>query len=288
MPGRLVLDGLMSITRIPRRTGALDRDGCRIHYEVTGEGPAVVFAHGLGGNQMSWWQQVAHFAPTHTCVTFAHRGFAPSSPIPDGPDPADFADDLAALVAHLGLHDVRLVAQSMGGWTAVEYALRRPPELRGVVLGATTGTIDPRLIREPERTALAAWEVTSREALTAMAAAGVHPAAGLRMATEQPALHLLYRHIDDLNAGLDKEALRAKLGACQVRAPAELAGIACPVLMIGNDEDAVIPPVAAEALAAAAPGVRAARVRNAGHSAYFERPAAYNGLIETFFRDIAA
>ena len=29
---------------------------------------------GLGGNHLSWWQQVAHFAPTHTCVVFAHRG----------------------------------------------------------------------------------------------------------------------------------------------------------------------------------------------------------------------
>ena len=48
----------------------LHRDGAEIHYEVYGKGPAVVFAHGLGGNHLSWWQQVAQFAPTHTCVVF--------------------------------------------------------------------------------------------------------------------------------------------------------------------------------------------------------------------------
>src|SRR5215813_3815607 len=100
---------------IPRRIGVLERPGAGIHYEVTGSGPAIVFAHGLGGNQMSWFQQVAHFAPRYTCVTFAHRGFAPSSSIAGGPDPADFAGDLAALIEHLGLADVRIVAQSKIG-----------------------------------------------------------------------------------------------------------------------------------------------------------------------------
>ena len=60
----------------------LRRNGAEIHYEVFGKGPAVVFAHGLGGNHLSWWQQVAHFAPTRTCVVFSHRGFPPSSPVP--------------------------------------------------------------------------------------------------------------------------------------------------------------------------------------------------------------
>ena len=134
-----------------RRVGRLVRPDCELHYEVTGSGPAIVFAHGLGGNQMSWWQQVGHFAQTHTCVTFAHRGFPPSSMPPGGPDPADFADDLAALVDALGLERFHLVGQSMGGWTVVEYALRHAGRLAGAVLCNTTGSIDFRRIPEPWR-----------------------------------------------------------------------------------------------------------------------------------------
>ena len=46
-----------------KHSGWLQRRGLQIYYEVAGKGPALVFAHGLGGNHLSWWQQVAHFAP---------------------------------------------------------------------------------------------------------------------------------------------------------------------------------------------------------------------------------
>ena len=266
-----------------RRLGRVDRPGCSIAYEVTGEGPAVIFAHGLGGNPMSWFQQVAHFAPDHTCVAFAHRGFAPSSSLPGGPDPADYADDMAALVAHLGLTDFRIVAQSMGGWTGVEYALRRPAGLRCLVLAATTGTIDPKRIGAADLPALAAWEAASGPTLARYMAAGIHPAAGARMAAEQPAMHLLYKHIDDQNAAMDKQALRLKLMHSRTRAPAELAQIGCPILLIANDEDAVIPHVAADPIAAMAANVRAVHIPDAGHSGYFERPALFNRYVREFF-----
>ncbi len=113
------------------KRGYLDRPDCRLYYEVEGAGPMLVFAHGLGGNHLSWWQQVPHFRDRYTCVTFAHRGFAPSSAPPGGPDPADYAGDLAALVDHLGASDIRIVAQSMGGWTALEYALAHPDARAG-------------------------------------------------------------------------------------------------------------------------------------------------------------
>ena len=266
-----------------RRIGSLQRPGCRLHYEVTGEGPAIVFAHGLGGNQMSWWQQVAHFAPRYSCIAFAHRGFAPSSPLPGGPEPADYADDLAALIEHLGLAEVRIVAQSMGGWSAVDYALRRTGKLKALVLAATTGTIDPARIREPERSRLQDWALAGQRAQADLAKRGIHVAAGARMADEQPALHLLYRHVDDMNASLDKQALRQRLMASRTRAPQELAAAACPVLLIAGDEDILIPPFAADAIAAVVPGARAVHIPDAGHSAYFERAHVFNRHVAEFF-----
>jgi 3-oxoadipate enol-lactonase len=265
-----------------RRTGKLERPGCTIHYEVTGSGPAIVFAHGLGGNHMSWWQQVAHFSPRFMCVTFAHRGFAPSSAIPGGPDPVDYAGDLAALIEHLALADVRLVAQSMGGWTMVEYALRRTGMVKALVLAATTGTLDPRRMREPERSRLEGWTRDGERARAELARRGIHVAAGARMAAEQPALHQLYRHIDDMNAHLDKEAIRARLWGGRTRRPEELAGAGCPILLISGDEDIVMPPFAADAIAAVVPGARVAHIADAGHSAYFERAAVFNRHLEEF------
>jgi pimeloyl-ACP methyl ester carboxylesterase len=269
-----------------RRIGQLARPDCSIHYEVTGAGPAIVFAHGLGGNHLSWWQQVGHFATRYTCVTFAHRGFAPSSPIAGGPDPRQSADDLAALIDHLALTDVLIVAQSMGGWAAVEYAIANPGRLRALVLAATTGTLDHRQMQHPERARLEPWQQECTATRARWRDQGIHPAAGARMAAEQPAMHLLYRHIDDMNRTLDKEALRSRMTAIRTRDPADLARGRCPVLFIANDEDVQIPPFAADAMARVIPGARVRHIPDAGHSAYFERPAAFNRLVEEFFASV--
>ena len=278
------MTGMANTPAPHRRLGILERPGCHIHYEVTGSGPAIVFLHGLGGNQLSWWQQVAHFARDNTCVTFAARGFAPSSGISAGPDPRHFAGDLEALIDHLQLKGVALVAQSMGGWGAVEYTLSHPGKVAAVVLAATTGTIDPAQIDGAERARLPHWLDSSTQAQRACAEQRVHVACGARMAREQPALHLLYKHIDDMNAGLDKNALRERLGQMRVRAPTDLARIKCPVLFVSGDDDIVIPPFAADAIARVVPGTRVAHIADAGHSAYFERAAEFNDLIAGFLR----
>jgi pimeloyl-ACP methyl ester carboxylesterase len=266
----------------PRHLGVLERPDCRIHYEVTGSGPAIVFAHGLGGNHLSWFQQVAHFAPRYTCVTFAHRGFHPSSALAEGPDPSAYASDLAALITHLRLDDVRIVAQSMGGWTAVEYALTKPPGLKAIVMACTTGTIDPLQIGEPERTRLNTWLQTEAPKAPALFARGIHPAAGERMAQEQPAMYLLYRHISDQNAGLDVMKTGARLIAMRTRPPEDLRGVTCPILFISGDEDVVIPPFAADAIVRVVPNAKVRHIADAGHSTYFERPARFNAIVDEF------
>jgi 3-oxoadipate enol-lactonase len=267
----------------PTKRGYLERPGCRLYYEVTGTGPAIVFAHGLGGNHLSWWHQVPHFAGRYACVTFAHRGFAPSSEIPGGPDPADYAGDLAALIDHLTLDRVFLVAQSMGGWACLEYALAKPERVRALVLASTAGAIARRgtLLRDPA--ALDAWIARAAAARTGMQRDGVHPAAGARMAREQPALHFLYRAIDAIaGAKFDKEALRGRMIALQTRPPDDLARLAVPTLFITGDEDVVFPPMLAPALAGLMPHARVESVTGAGHSVYFERADVFNRLVEEF------
>jgi 3-oxoadipate enol-lactonase len=268
-----------------RQRGYLQRPDCSLYYEVSGSGPAIVFLHGLGGNHISWWQQVAHFAPTHTCVTFAARGFTPSTGLDAAPDPRDFAGDLAALIAHLQLRDVALVGQSMGGWGAMEYALQHPGNVRALALTATTGTISLNTIGGAEQMRLAAWQADSRATSAALAGRRIHPAAGARMAEEQPSMHLLYRHIDDMNASLDKAILRERLVTYRTRSPADLTSLRCPVLFISGDEDIVVPPFAADAIVRAVPGARVAHVGASGHSVYFERAARFNQLVEDFLAD---
>lgn len=263
------------------KRGYLDRPGCRVFYEVEGTGPMLAFAHGLGGNHLSWWQQVPHFRERYTCVTFAHRGFAPSSAPPEGPDPNEYAGDLAALVDHLGASDIRIVAQSMGGWTALEYALANPSRVRALVLASTAGTITraPSLFADPEQ--LPAWERKAAAAAAANQANNIHVAGGERLAREQPAAHFLYQEIDALNA-VDKVQVRGRLAAGLVRPADALRTLAVPTLWLTGEEDIVYPPFLSDILAKMMPNARVAQVPRAGHSVYFERPGPFNKIVDEF------
>jgi 3-oxoadipate enol-lactonase len=263
-----------------RRTGRLRRgDGelyAEVYYEVVGQGPALVFAHGLGGNHLSWWQQVAHFAASHTCVVFAHRGFPPSSAVPGNAAPDAFADDLAGLIQELNFKDVALVAQSMGGWTCLEYALREPKRVRALVMASTSGALD---FNKLENSEIIDWTRRAPGALAELQSRGIHPAGGERMAREQPALAQLYWQISELAAASFREDVRGRIRELRTRPPALLAKLPMPVLFITGDEDWVFPPAAGPTLAALAPKGRAVRVPAAGHSVYFERAAQFNDIV---------
>ncbi len=110
--------------------------GVSLYYEEHGKGLPVVFAHGAGGNHLSWWQQVPVFSRKYRCVTFDHRGWGFS---PDGQDagPAAFVEDLRGLLDHLGIERAALVAQSMGGLTCLGFTIACPERVSALVMGNT-------------------------------------------------------------------------------------------------------------------------------------------------------
>jgi pimeloyl-ACP methyl ester carboxylesterase len=252
-----------------------------LYYEISGSGPVLAFAHGIGGNHRSWWQQVSHFSAHYTCLTFSHRGFVPSHDDTGKPRPHLFAQDLAALLDHLDFERVAIIAQSMGGWTALEFALHNPERVTALVLSATTGTL-----RHPGLVTLAATGADARNG--ALRARGVHPAAGERMAREQPELHRLFVEISRSSGEWDRDALRRALDGMRVRDPHELQAVTCPVLALAGAEDVVCPPANVRILAGSLPHANLAVVPRAGHSVYFERPAMFNEAVLNFLRDTEA
>jgi pimeloyl-ACP methyl ester carboxylesterase len=265
-----------------RRIGRLKRPFGDLYYEMTGSGPALLFAHGLGGNHLSWWQQVAHFAPRYSCVSFAHRGFAPSDPVAGGPDAADYLGDIEALVEHLGFDEVRLVGQSMGGWSVLEYALAHPDKVKALVLSATSGTLDRRRCDRSGGGRYDAWAKEAEAKISAGLARGIHPAIGAPAAERHPALHLLYLTIDEMAGSLDKEKVRASLRRTAERTLGELKDFRVPTLLIAGGEDVVFPSFLASDIAASLPCGEAELIPTAGHSPYFEEPDRFNRLLESF------
>jgi 3-oxoadipate enol-lactonase len=262
---------------VPRARGMVERGDGAIYYEMAGSGPPIVFAHGLGGSHMSWWQQVPEFVGRYTCITFTHRGFHPSRHDGEVVTPDLFAGDLLALLDHLQIERANLVAQSMGGWSALETAIEHPERVAKLVMSATSGRIDPHGVAD-----LTAWNGRAKRAGPDFEERGIHPAMGARAAREQPALHLLYRQLDEASGFTDKQGMRQRLMQSRTRGAEAVDALKMPVLWLAGEEDVVFPPEASIALAARM-GSKPAIIPQSGHSPYFQRAEQFNRIVAGFF-----
>ena len=98
------------------------RDGAQIFYKDWGSGPPVVLSHGWPLSSDSWEAQQLHLAENgFRAIAHDRRGHGRSTQVWDGNDMDHYADDLAALIDALDLHDVILVGFSTGGGEVARY-----------------------------------------------------------------------------------------------------------------------------------------------------------------------
>jgi 3-oxoadipate enol-lactonase len=254
-----------------------DVNGIRMYYESHGEGEAVVFAHGAGGNHLSWWQQVPHFSKSYRCITFDHRGFGRSTDVEGGPGAVAFVEDLRALLDHLGIEKAFLVAQSMGGATCMGFAVAYPERVRALVMADTTGTMDDDGLRARRKAF-----TESQPAPFTLTGRAYNPA----LKDRRPELAFLYDAIMALNPPRDLAALQVQRAEREIATTARLASLRVPVLFVCGEKDAIVPPEIIQYAASLVPDARYVQTAGAGHSVYFEEPEAFNRAVSEFFASV--
>lgn len=92
------------------------------------EPDTVILLHGIAEEARIWRPFVPHLARRNRVVSVDLRGFGGSTPLPAGKvfGLAEWADDIEALVAHLGARRVHLVATKLGALIAFELSQRQP------------------------------------------------------------------------------------------------------------------------------------------------------------------
>ncbi len=251
-------------------------NGIELFYEVQGNGPPLVFAHGSGGNHLSWWQQVPFFSRHYKCITFDHRSFGLSKDNYESEGRRAFADDLKGLLDHLGIDQVAVVGHSMGVRTGVGFTMRNPARVKGLVLSGSNGGA----VNEETFVARAQRQEDSQPIPR-----GTLRALSPGFMTHHPEMAFLYRQIMQLNPTHAPDFLAAPpvyRGSTHER----LTAAGAPILYILGDEDAFALPRGIEIAASLIPQARLVRIPNAGHSVYWEQPERFNQEVFSFLMEV--
>jgi len=109
-------------------------NGIDVNYEVNGQGPSLLFVHGLGSSGQDWEEQVAFFSKKFKVITVDVRGHGKSAK-PAGPYSIQlFAEDMAAFIQALDAAPVHMVGISMGGMIAFQLAVDHPELLKSMTI----------------------------------------------------------------------------------------------------------------------------------------------------------
>jgi len=242
-----------------------------IAYDSRGEGPALVFAHGVGGNHASWFQQVPVFSKSYRVITFDHRGFGRSGD-PDQKGRAGFVDDLKELLDELAIDEACLVGQSMGGGTIVGFAGRYPERVSALVVCDSLFGIelpDAMQTRFDEARAQAAGRDQLERVL------------GAAFPESEPEKTYLYQALASFNA-TNRSNLPGEWG--RLVTPAELQELGVPICFIVGETDPLVPPKLVHELSSMISGSFVAEISDAGHSPYFEKPTEFNNSLLSFLQ----
>ena len=240
----------------------------KLYYEDYGSGPAVMLAHGVGGNHASWFNQVPTFSKSCRVITIDHRAFGNSDDVEEQGRSA-YVDDLAAMLDHLEIDRVTLVGQSMGGGAVAAFTCRFPDRVRALVHCDSLAGVK---LEEPHASAYAQIAKQTYDLSQAERVLGRTTLANDAERT------LLYLQIASFNS----VSLKTVKGTPASWTPKELAATGVPVLFVVGEEDVICPPMFVRVMHEGVTGSKYAEIKRAGHSAYFEQPVDFNRVVLDF------
>jgi 3-oxoadipate enol-lactonase len=255
--------------------------GIELACDDVGSGLPLLFIHGWPHDRSLWAAQLSGLQTQARCLAPDLRGFGDSSVVP--PFSIDqYADDLAALLAMLGIERAVVCGLSMGGYVALSMLRRHRTLLRGLILTSTRATADTPEARE-KRTKLIAF--VGEQGVEALAARQLKAMVGESTFNSRPDVLEALRF---MMAEAPSEGVVGGLRAMADRRDSTdlLPGIDFPTLVVSGAEDTFTVPDEMRALADAISGSRLEVIPGGGHVCPYEKPAAFNHIVAEYLASL--
>jgi len=233
-------------------------------YIDVGEGPVLIFLHGLFGALSNFEHTLAHFRQDYNVVI-------PMLPIYDLPvintNVGNLMKFLHGFIEHKGYDEVNLIGNSLGGHVGLVYADKHPEKVRSLILTGSSGLYEnafgggfPR--REDKEYLRKKIEVTFYDP---------------KHATDE-LVDECYNIVNDKGKlirilSLARSAIKHNMGN-------ELLGMKMPVCLIWGKQDTITPPHVAEEFHEKLPNSELFWIDECGHAAMMEQPETFNKMLE--------
>ena len=267
-------------------------DGIRLHYEESGQGTPLIFVHEFAGDHRSYEAQLRHFGRRYRAVAFSARGYPPSD-VPESVSAysqARAADDILAVLDHLGAPKAHVAGISMGAFATLHFGLRHPERALSLCLGGCGYGA------EPERQALfraevdATAEMLLRDGMEAFAARYAVGPTRVQFETKDPRGHAEFKRMLAEHSALGSANTQAGV---QKGRPSlydltdALGRMTVPTLIVAGDED--WPCLAPSMLMKREiPSAALAVMPNCGHTINLEDPDQFNRIVGDFIVQVEA
>jgi 3-oxoadipate enol-lactonase len=233
----------MSLERASTMTAI---NGLEIHREVQGEGPPIVFVHGLGATSNVWYAQRTLLSKNYRVIVYDRSGSGRSEKANECYSIDAWTDELLGLLDDLAIPSAVVVGHSLGSMIAMRFAGEHADRTKALILAGGEANLGPG----------------QKHALTERALAGLVREMFLANDAKSYALHCLALRDGDVRA--------------------DLANIKCPTLLLLGDQDMVTPITWQRIIAAGISDSRIRIVPNTAHMTMLESPAVFNTVLLEF------
>jgi pimeloyl-ACP methyl ester carboxylesterase len=265
----------------------------RVNYVDIGDGPPVVFVHGLSGCWQNWLENLPYFAQRHRVVAMDLPGFAASEMPAETITIPAYGRFLDAFMDHLGIESAALVGNSMGGFISAEVAIAHPSRVDILVLVSAAGITHLHKRVTPTQVLRAArWSQPLTRTVLARSDYLIRRRRGRRLLLgtvarfpEKLAPHMCVEMLGGANSPGFADALQTTL---EYDFSDRLEEVSVPAMILWGRNDLVVPVRCAHAYEQHLNDSRKVILEHTGHVPMIERPQTFNRLVDEFIRSAQA